>query len=97
MATTPKATTSKTVTAALLLIGNELLSGRTQDANLNYLARQLTAMGIRLAEARVVADGEAEIVRAVNELRNAQLLPPRTRSVGAFWLSFRPASSRLWE
>jgi len=39
----------KTVTAALLLIGNELLSGRTQDANLNYLARQLTAMGIRLA------------------------------------------------
>ncbi len=68
-ATTSKATTSKTVTAALLLIGNELLSGRTQEANLNYLARQLTAMGIRLAEARVVADGEAEIVRAVNELR----------------------------
>ena len=59
----------KTVTAALLLIGNELLSGRTQDANLNYLARQLTAMGIRLVEARVVADGEAEIVQAVNELR----------------------------
>ena len=59
----------KTVPAALLLIGNELLSGRTQDANLNYLARQLTAMGIRLVEARVVADGEAEFVQAVNELR----------------------------
>ncbi|MDA0230248.1 MAG: molybdopterin-binding protein [Proteobacteria bacterium] len=63
------ADSTKIVTAALLLIGNELLSGRTQDANLNYLARQLTAMGIRLAEARVVADGEAEIVQAVNELR----------------------------
>jgi len=59
----------QTVTAALLLIGNELLSGRTKDANLNYLARQLTAMGIRLVEARVVADGEAEIVEAVNALR----------------------------
>lgn len=71
MATPPKATTPKTVTAAVLLIGNELLSGRTQDANLNYLARQLTAMGIRLAEARVVADGAAEIVAAVNQLRAA--------------------------
>ncbi len=59
----------KTVTAALLLIGNELLSGRTQDANLNYLAKQLTAMGIQLAEARVVGDDEAEIVGAVNALR----------------------------
>lgn len=59
----------KTVTAAVLLIGNELLSGRTQDANLNYLARQLTAMGIRLAEARMVADDEGEIVAAVNALR----------------------------
>ena len=60
---------SKTVTAAVLLIGNELLSGRTKDANLNYLTRQLSAMGIRLAEARMVADGEAEIVEAVNALR----------------------------
>ncbi len=59
----------KIVTAGLLLIGNELLSGRTQDANLNYLAKQLTAMGIRLAEARVVGDDENEIVDAVNALR----------------------------
>jgi molybdenum cofactor synthesis domain-containing protein len=56
------------VTAALILIGNEILSGRTQDANLNYLARQLTAMGIQLREARVVPDDEAEIVAAVNDL-----------------------------
>ncbi|MBT3929037.1 MAG: competence/damage-inducible protein A [Rhodospirillaceae bacterium] len=59
----------KTVTAALLLIGNELLSGRTQDANLNYLAKQLTAMGIVLREARLVSDDEGEIVAAVNALR----------------------------
>ncbi len=59
----------KIVTAALLLIGNELLSGRTQDANLNYLAKQLTAMGIRLAEVRVISDEEDEIVNSVNELR----------------------------
>jgi molybdenum cofactor synthesis domain-containing protein len=60
---------AKTVTAAVLLIGNELLSGRTKDANLNYLARQLAAMGITLREARMVSDDEAEIVQAVNALR----------------------------
>ena len=59
----------KTVTAALLLIGNELLSGRTQDANLNYLAKQLTVLGIVLREARFVSDDEAEIIAAVNALR----------------------------
>lgn len=59
----------KIVTAALLLIGNELLSGRTKDANLNFLARQLTLMGIQLREARVVSDREEEIVTAVNALR----------------------------
>lgn len=58
-----------TVTAALLIIGNEILSGRTKDANLGYLAERLTAMGIRLSEVRVVPDIEAEIVAAVNALR----------------------------
>ena len=57
------------VTAALLIIGNEVLSGRTQDANLQFLATGLGAIGVRLAEARVIADIEAEIVTAVNELR----------------------------
>jgi len=60
-----------TVTAAVLLIGNELLSGRTQDANLNFLARRLAQMGIRLREARVVADEEGAIVAALNALRAA--------------------------
>jgi molybdenum cofactor synthesis domain-containing protein len=57
------------VTAAVLIIGNEILSGRTRDVNLAYLAAGLTALGIRLREARVVADLEADIVRAVNECR----------------------------
>jgi len=57
------------VTAAILLIGNELLSGRTKDANLNYIARQLVVMGIHLREVRVIADEEGDIVSAVNDLR----------------------------
>lgn len=57
------------VTAALLVIGNEILSGQTRDANLAFLGEQLTALGIRLSEARVVADDESAIVAAVNELR----------------------------
>jgi molybdenum cofactor synthesis domain-containing protein len=56
-------------TAAVLLIGNEVLSGRTKDKNLGYIADYLTAMGIDLLEARVVADDEADIVAAVNALR----------------------------
>jgi molybdenum cofactor synthesis domain-containing protein len=55
-------------TAAVLLIGEELLSGRTQDINLAYLGQRLAARGIRLAEARVVRDVEAEIVAAVRAL-----------------------------
>ena len=58
-------------TAALLIIGNEILSGRTQDANLNYLAKTLGGIGIRLAECRVVPDIEAKIIEAVNALRQA--------------------------
>ncbi len=58
------------VTAAVLVIGNEILSGRTKDANLNHLATELTAIGIRLSEARVVADVPEAIIQAVNELRS---------------------------
>jgi molybdopterin-biosynthesis enzyme MoeA-like protein len=57
------------VTAAVMIIGNEILSGRTTDANLPYLAGELTRLGIRLMEVRVVADIEADIVDAVNALR----------------------------
>ncbi|MCK0198509.1 molybdopterin-binding protein [Ancylobacter sp. 6x-1] len=57
------------VTAALLVIGDEILSGRTKDRNIGYIADYLTAIGIDLAEVRIVPDIEAEIVGAVNALR----------------------------
>jgi molybdenum cofactor synthesis domain-containing protein len=60
---------AKTVTAALIIIGNEILSGRTTDRNLPFLAAALNEIGVQLRECRVVPDVEEEIVRAVNELR----------------------------
>ena len=57
------------VTAAILIIGDEILSGRTQDTNLNVIARFLGTHGIDVAEARVVGDVGAEIVAALNALR----------------------------
>jgi molybdenum cofactor synthesis domain-containing protein len=57
------------VTAAVLVIGDEILSGRTKDKNIGYIAEYLTAIGIDLSEVRVVADDEAAIVEAVNVLR----------------------------
>ena len=58
-------------TAALVVIGDEILSGRTQDRNVAQVASWLNVQGIRLAEVRVVADVEAAIVEAVNALRQA--------------------------
>jgi molybdenum cofactor synthesis domain-containing protein len=57
------------VTAALLVIGDEILSGRTKDKNIGYIADHLTAIGIQLKEVRIVPDEEPEIVAAVNALR----------------------------
>ncbi|HZT28033.1 MAG TPA: molybdopterin-binding protein [Pseudolabrys sp.] len=59
------------VTAGLLVIGDEILSGRTKDKNIGYVADYLTAIGIDLTEVRVVSDDEAAIVAAVNALRRA--------------------------
>jgi len=58
------------VTAAVLVIGDEILSGRTQDTNTAYIAKFLGALGIDLREARVVPDMEDEIVAALNALRS---------------------------
>ncbi len=58
-------------TAAMLVIGDEILSGRTRDANMHHLAGQLTEAGITLAEVRVVSDDHDAIVRALNDLRDA--------------------------
>src|ERR671917_2362684 len=57
------------VTAALLIIGDEILTGRTKDKNIGYIAEYLTGIGIDLREVRVVPDVEEEIVSAVNALR----------------------------
>jgi molybdenum cofactor synthesis domain-containing protein len=57
------------VTAAILVIGDEILSGRTKDQNIGYIADYLTKIGIDLREVRIVPDIEAEIVEAVNALR----------------------------
>ena len=62
-------TRSDPVTAAVLIIGDEILSGRTKDTNLNDIARHLAVHGVDLIEARVVGDVQADIVAALNALR----------------------------
>ena len=54
------------VTAGLLIIGDEILSGRTKDKNIGFIADYLTAIGIDLREVRVVGDLEDEIIAALN-------------------------------
>jgi len=61
--------TEKNPQASLIIIGNEILSGRTQDVNLAYLAAELNKVGVTLAEARVIPDVPDTIVETVNELR----------------------------
>jgi molybdenum cofactor synthesis domain-containing protein len=57
-------------TACIIIIGNEILSGRTQDINLSWLAKELNTIGVRLREARVVPDVPEAIISAVNALRS---------------------------
>lgn len=63
--------TAATPTAAMLVIGDEILSGRTRDANMHHLAGELATRGIALAEVRIVRDDHAAIVAALNDLRAA--------------------------
>jgi molybdenum cofactor synthesis domain-containing protein len=69
-------------TAGLLLIGDEILSGRTKDKNLGYIADYLAALGIDLKEARVVADNENDIIAAVNALRSRYTYVFTTGGIG---------------
>ncbi len=71
-----------TATAAIIIIGNEVLSGRTQDVNVNYIAGELSALGIRLAEVRIIADVEADIVAAVNACRKQYTYVFTTGGIG---------------
>ena len=59
------------VTACVLIIGNEILSGRTQDANLSFLAQGLNDVGVRVREARVIADDPQAIITTLNAVRHA--------------------------
>ena len=61
---------SEIVTAGILVIGDEILSGRTKDKNIGFIAEYLTNIGIDLKEVRVVADDEADIIAALDALRH---------------------------
>jgi molybdenum cofactor synthesis domain-containing protein len=70
------------ITAAVLIIGDEILSGRTQDKNLGWMAEYLGRLGIQILEARVVSDDQAAIVAAVNELRRRYTYVFTTGGIG---------------
>src|SRR5688500_8544302 len=70
------------VTAAVLVIGDEILSGRTKDKNIGYIAEYLTNIGIDLKEVRVVPDEEGEIVGALNALRSRYTYVFTTGGIG---------------
>jgi molybdenum cofactor synthesis domain-containing protein len=70
------------VTAGLLVIGDEILSGRTKDKNIGYIAEYLTAIGVDLREVRVVPDVEEEIVAALNALRHRYTYVFTTGGIG---------------
>jgi hypothetical protein len=94
MTTTPAP--KEAVTAALLVIGDKILSGRTKDQNIGYVAEYLTALGMHLAEVRVVGDEETAIVDAVNALRHR----PSLQAIPLAWCqSDRDSKSnrlRIW-
>ena len=62
--------TKEKVNAAIVIIGNEILSGRTQDVNVVTISKWLNELGVKLEEVRVVPDTEDSIIRTVNELKN---------------------------
>ncbi len=75
-------TNENVVTAAILVIGDEILSGRTKDKNIGYIAEYLTNIGVDLREVRVVSDIEEEIVAAVNALRSRYTYVFTTGGIG---------------
>jgi molybdenum cofactor synthesis domain-containing protein len=72
----------KIVSAAVLVIGDEILSGRTKDRNIGYIAEYLANIGVELREARVVPDVEAEIVAALDALRARYMYVFTTGGIG---------------
>ncbi|MGI8525931.1 MAG: competence/damage-inducible protein A [Pseudolabrys sp.] len=74
--------TASIVNASILVIGDEILSGRTKDKNIGFIAEYLTALGIDLREVRIVSDIEAEIVGALNALRSRYTYVFTTGGIG---------------
>ena len=70
------------VTAGLVVIGDEILSGRTKDKNIGYIAEYLTALGIDLMEVRVVGDEESAVIDALNALRHRYTYVFTTGGIG---------------
>src|ERR1041384_4939055 len=75
-------TASQLVTAAILVIGDEILSGRTKDKNIGFIAEYLTNLGIDLKEVRVVADDEPDIIAALDALRHRYTYVFTTGGIG---------------
>src|ERR1700682_1560544 len=75
-------TMSEIVTAGILVIGDEILSGRTKDKNIGFIAEYLTNIGIDLKEVRVVSDDEADIIAALNALRRKYTYVFTTGGIG---------------
>ena len=73
---------SDIVTAGILVIGDEILSGRTKDKNIGFIAEYLTNIGIDLKEVRVVADEEADIIAAIDALRKRYTYVFTTGGIG---------------
>ncbi|WP_332118643.1 competence/damage-inducible protein A [Azorhizobium caulinodans] len=73
---------TRTITAAVLVIGDEILSGRTKDKNVGHIAERLTEIGVDLREVRVVPDVEEEIVAALNALRHRYTYVFTTGGIG---------------
>jgi len=82
MPTANSPASNKVVTAALLVIGGKILSGRTKDQNIGYIAEYLTALGVDLKEVRVVGDDERAIVDALNALRHRYTYVFTTGGIG---------------
>src|SRR5215216_583655 len=80
--TDARVTPQNTVTAAILVIGDEILSGRTKDKNIGYIAEYLTDIGIELREVRVVPDMENEIIDALNAMRRRYTYVFTTGGIG---------------
>jgi Probable molybdopterin binding domain len=89
--TADSSASKEVVTAALLVIGGKILSGRTKDQNIGYIAEYLTAVGIDLKEVRVVGDEETAIVDALNGLQHCYTSCGRDRELSvlrsAAWAS----------